>query len=105
MRSKRFKSAEFIKALIMGAALAALVFYLGVQRDYSLLRRLCDSTFVPAVLLLGIAGIMAARNDGSFDSVGYSLKYTFFNHFFCMIYSYFNISITSSIRETVGSNI
>ncbi len=81
MKGKRFKLSEFIGAILAGAALAAFVFYLGTVREYLLLRRLCDSAFVPAVVLLGLAGIMAARNDGSFDSMGYSVRTVFFGHY------------------------
>ncbi len=81
MKKKKFELSEFLIALISGAALAAFVFYLGTSREYLLLRRLCDSAFVPAAILLGIAGIMAARNDGSFDSMGYSIKSVFTTHY------------------------
>ncbi len=78
---KRFELRIFIRDLITGAALAVLVFLLGRYRGYGLLRCLCDAFFVPAVLLIGIAGIMLARNAGTFDTMGYSVRFTFFNHF------------------------
>ena len=78
---KNFKLSSFIKAILAGAALAVLVFWLGTYRGYTMLRRLCDSSFVPAVILLGLSGIIAARNDGSFDTIGYSLKFVFFAHY------------------------
>ena len=81
MKKKKFDLSEFLTAFISGAALAAFVFYLGTRREYLLLRRLCDSAFVPAVVLLGLSGIIAARNDGSFDSIGYSIESGFTAHY------------------------
>ncbi len=81
MKIKNFKPAEFIIALIAGTVIAVPVFLLGLHREYPMLRALGDAFFVPAVALLGVAGITFAANDGSFDSFGYSLRYVFFNHY------------------------
>jgi hypothetical protein len=81
LKIKNFKPAEFIIALIAGTVIAVPVFLLGLHREYPMLRALGDAFFVPAVALLGVAGITFAANDGSFDSFGYSLRYVFFNHY------------------------
>ena len=81
MKKKKFKPAEFIIALIAGTVIAVPVFLLGLHREYPILRALGDAFFVPAVVLLGVAGITFAANDGTFDSFGYSLKFVFFNHY------------------------
>ena len=78
---KKFNLLEFIKNTIAGAAVAVLVFFLGNSRGYTIFRCLSDSFFVAAVALLGVSGIIAARNDGSFDMLGYSLKSFFGVHF------------------------
>ncbi len=78
---RKFNLRIFIRDLITGAAVAALVFWLGRYRGYALMRCLSDAFFVPAVLLMGVSGIMLARNAGSFDTMGYSIKFAFFNHF------------------------
>ena len=75
---KNFRLLNFIKALLAGAALAVLVFLLGTYREYTVLRRLCDSSFVPAVILLGLSGLRAAAKDGTFDTMAYSIRFAFF---------------------------
>ncbi len=81
MKNKRFRLSEFIKALITGIAIAVPVFLVVYNRGYAVLRAISDACFVPAVFILGAAGIMYARNDGQFDSMGYSIRYVFFNHY------------------------
>ncbi len=81
MKQKNFKIKEFLFALLTGAAAAVPVFLLGNSRGYEVMRSLSDACFVPAVVLLGVSGILFARNDGTFDVFGYSIKYTFFNHY------------------------
>ena len=78
---KKFRLSEFIKNLLAGAAVAVLVFSLGMSRGYTILRCFTDAWFVAAVLLLGLSGIKAAVNDGSFDTMGYSMKTFFGIHF------------------------
>ncbi len=81
MKQKNFKIKEFLIALLTGAAVAVPVFLLGNYRGYEVMRSLSDACFVSAVILLGVSGILFARNDGTFDVFGYSIKYTFFNHY------------------------
>ena len=78
---KKFDRKEFMIGLLTGAALAALVFWIEWNRGYILLRCLTDATFVPAVLLLGAAGLRLARNDGTFDSAGFGIKTAFLTMF------------------------
>ena len=78
---KKFDLRSFIKSIGTGAVLAALVFLLGYHRGYALMRCFCDAFFISAVILLGVSGILLARNAGTFDTMGYSIKFTFLNHF------------------------
>ena len=80
MKERSFKTKEFLKAIITGAVIAVPVFLLGYFREYYIFRALSDAFFVAAVLLLGVSGIRLARNDGQFDTMGYSVKYLFYNH-------------------------
>lgn len=67
---------SILSSLLLGAVIAVLVFILGRSRDQSVLRCICDATFVPAVFLLGIGGIKGLRNKGAFDIIGYGVKST-----------------------------
>ena len=69
------KIREFLILLAVGAAIAAAVFALNLRREYGALRSLCDGLFVAAVLLLGVGGIKAARNKGTFDVAGFGLRH------------------------------
>ena len=69
------KVRDFLLNLAVGAAVAASVFALNLSREYGVLRCICDGFFVAAVLLLGIGGIKAARNKGSFDVAGFGLRH------------------------------
>ena len=69
------KVREFLIYLAAGAVIAAAVLALNLSREYGALRSLCDGFFVAAVLLLGIGGIKAARNKGSFDVAGFGLRH------------------------------
>ena len=66
---------EFLILLAVGAAIAAAVLALNLSREYGALRSLCDGLFVAAVLLLGVGGIKAARNKGTFDVAGFGLRH------------------------------
>ena len=69
------KVRDFLLNLAIGAAVAAAVFALNMSREYGVLRCVCDGFFVAAVLLLGIGGIKAVRNSGSFDVAGFGLRH------------------------------
>ena len=69
------KIREFLILLAVGAAIAAAVFALNLSREYGALRSLCDGLFVAAVLLLGVGGIKAVRNKGTFDVAGFGLRH------------------------------
>jgi hypothetical protein len=64
-----------------GAVIATAVAILGWTRGHSWLRMLCDGCFVAAVMLLGSGGLKFARNQGTFDMMGYSMKSVFHLHF------------------------
>ena len=66
---------ELLIYLAVGAVIAAAVLALNLSREYGVLRSLCDGLFVAAVLLLGIGGIKAIRNSGSFDVAGFGLRH------------------------------
>ena len=68
------KLRDFLVNLATGAVIAVAVFALNMSREYGVLRCLCDGFFVAAVLLLGIGGIKAARNKGTFDVAGFGLR-------------------------------
>ncbi|MDE6108144.1 MAG: DUF3899 domain-containing protein [Oscillospiraceae bacterium] len=70
------KVQDFLTHLVVGAVIAAGVFFLNLSREYGALRCLCDGFFVAAVLLLGMGTIKTARNKGSFDVAGYGVSYT-----------------------------
>ena len=69
------KVRDFLIDLVIGAVAAAAVFALNLSREYGALRSLCDGLFVAAVFLLGIGGIKAIRNKGSFDVAGFGLRH------------------------------
>lgn len=66
---------DFLINLAVGTVIAAAVFSLNLSREYGVLRSLCDGFFVAAVLLLGIGGIKAIRNKGTFDVSGFGLRH------------------------------
>ena len=66
---------DFLVNLVTGAVVAAAVFILNLSREYPVLRCVCDGLFVAAVFLLGIGGIKAARNGGTFDIAGFGLSH------------------------------
>ena len=63
---------DLLIGLAAGAAMALLVWLL--EREESVLRRLCDGSFVAAVALLGSGGLSFARNQGQFDIIGYGVS-------------------------------
>lgn len=68
------KGKDFLIYLATGAVVAVAVFAMNMSRGYGILRCLCDGPFVASVFLLGIGGIKAARNQGTFDTVGFGLR-------------------------------
>ena len=69
------KVRDFLVNLVTGAVIAGAVFALNLSREFGALRSLCDGLFVAAVFLLGIGGIKAARNKGSFDVAGFGIRH------------------------------
>ncbi len=78
---KNLNLKAFLRDLLIGAAVAALVFGLGLYREYSLMRCFCDGFFVVAVFQIGVGVIVLARNKGSFDAVGFGLRSVLQTHF------------------------
>lgn len=78
---KKLDRKAFLKDLLIGAAVAVLVFGLGLYREYSLMRCFCDGFFVTAVFQLGVGLIVLARNKGSFDAAGFGLRSFLQTHF------------------------
>lgn len=76
--TKRRKS--YLRSLLVGALLCACVILLNRNQGFGLLRQLCDGCFVAAVLLLGVAGIRFAINQGAFDVLGYGVRSVFHTH-------------------------
>ena len=66
---------DFLVHLAVGAAVAAAVFALNRSREFGVLRCVCDGFFVAAVFLLGVGGIKAVRNKGTFDVAGFGLRH------------------------------
>ena len=64
----------FLISAAAGVVIAAAVVAIEWTRGYPLIHLLADGFFVAAVLLLGVGGIMAARNAGLFDIMGFSMK-------------------------------
>ncbi|MCD7783722.1 MAG: DUF3899 domain-containing protein [Firmicutes bacterium] len=65
--------ANLITGLIVSAALFA---YETASEDfsYTIIHRLCDASFVAAVLLMGIGGLKFCRNGGTFDIMSFGIK-------------------------------
>ncbi len=78
---KKLDRKAFLKDLLIGAVVTALVFGLGLYREYGLLRCFCDGFFVTAVFQMGVGVIVLARNKGSFDAVGFGLRSVLQTHF------------------------
>ena len=71
---------SYLVNLAVGLCFGILTFVLNSQGSDILVRRLCDSCFVPAVLLLGYGGLVFCRNQGTFDVMTYGVKSVFHTH-------------------------
>lgn len=71
---------SYLMNLAVGLCFGILTFVLNSQDSDILVRRLCDSCFVPAVLLLGYGGLVFCRNQGTFDVMTYGVKSVFHTH-------------------------
>jgi hypothetical protein len=60
--------------VMFGFIITAAVVAIEYSYGYSLLRLLSDGFFVSTVMLLGMAGLAAARNAGMFDIMGFSIR-------------------------------
>lgn len=68
------KYKTFLINLVIGAIVAALVYWLNTDRGYPLLHSLCNGFFVAAVILLGVGGLRFVRNKGAFDVAGFGFS-------------------------------
>ena len=68
------KYKAFLVNLSSGAVVAALVYWLNTGRGYPLFHSLCNGFFVSAVMLLGVGGLKAVRNKGTFDVAGFGFS-------------------------------
>lgn len=75
------KYKTFLMDLGVGAVVTALVFWLNEGRGYPFFHSLCNGFFVAAVMLLGVGGIRAARNKGTFDVAGFGLSWMAYTAF------------------------
>lgn len=60
--------------VLFGFVVATAVVAMEFGYGYSVLRLLTDGFFVSTVILLGCGGLMAARNAGMFDIMGFSVR-------------------------------
>lgn len=67
--------------LIAGLLLAVAVFLVDWGIEKTFLHKLCDSCFVPGVMLLGLGGLKWARNAGTFDIMAYGIGSAFYMTF------------------------
>ena len=74
------KRKSYLVDLVIGLAMGILTFVINSQDSDILIRRLCDSFFVPGVLLLGYGGLVYCRNQGTFDVLTYGVKSAFHTH-------------------------
>lgn len=74
------KRKSYLINLAVGLALGILTFVLNSQESDILIRRLCDSFFVPGVVLLGYGGLVYCRNQGTFDVLTYGVTNAFHTH-------------------------
>lgn len=60
--------------VLFGFVVAAAVVAIEYSYGYTFLRLLSDGFFVSTLVLLGMAGLAAARNAGMFDMMGFSIR-------------------------------
>jgi hypothetical protein len=60
--------------LCLGLVIAIAIFFWKSGSEYPLLHLLSDSTFVSAVVLLGMGGLRLCVNSGSLDMLGYGFS-------------------------------
>ena len=60
--------------VLFGFVITAAVVAMEYSYGYTVLRMLSDGFFVSTVMLLGMAGLAAARNAGLFDIMGFSVR-------------------------------
>ena len=74
------KTKSYLKNLSVGLAIGLAVYFANSQGLENLYGRLCDSCFVPGVLLVCYGGLVFCRNRGAFDTLSYGVSSVFRNH-------------------------
>ena len=67
------KRKKILIDLMVGLVAAVAVFFFRQDRGFPLIHLLCDCCFTAGVLLLGMGGLKAARNAGTFDIAIYGI--------------------------------
>lgn len=74
------KRKSYLINMAVGLVMGIVTFLVNSQDSDILIRRLCDSFFVPGVMLLGYGGLVFCRNKGTFDVMTYGVKSVFHTH-------------------------
>ena len=74
---KLLNSKPFRVMLLVGFGIFVVVLILGLTRENSVLRALCDGFFVAGALVMGMSGLMFAGNEGVFDIFGFGISHLF----------------------------
>ena len=65
---------NFLIALLVGAGFALAVILLNWNSGKETVRIFCDAFTLAAVMLLGFAGLVWSRNEGTFDMLNYGVS-------------------------------
>ena len=68
---------NFLIALLVGAGFALAVILLNWNSGKETVRIFCDAFTLAAVMLLGFAGLVWSRNEGTFDMLNYGVSRSF----------------------------
>ena len=68
---------NFLIALLVGAGFALAVILLNWNSGKETARIFCDAFTLAAVMLLGFAGLVWSRNEGTFDMLNYGVSRSF----------------------------
>ena len=74
------KYRAFLLPFAVGAAVSAVVYFLGSSSQRGTVHLLCDAFFVAGVLVMGFGGLHFVSNQGLFDIMSYSVKSVFHIH-------------------------
>ena len=68
------KRKDLIANAIAGLLIAMFCFFNTADRGFTVLRRLCDGSFVAGVMIFGAGVILFCANRGAFNLFGYSAR-------------------------------